>query len=216
MRVSIAPSLLTAACLLGCAQPQRKAAPPRPAAADAAARRVDLLRSAGISEAELKRALELDPYGGEAQAAEAIEAYASGEELKAMLLAQAAAGAEPGSGPRRKLLKGLEEKTGIEADPAEILPLPGIVHLELQRAEEAFFAEKYGAAVQACRKALLLEPGNAQAWTRLGSAHHALGDAVSANEAYQKALVFSPKDDELRAFMKERGYLPTEEGSLNR
>jgi tetratricopeptide (TPR) repeat protein len=210
------PSALALAALLGCCAPQTKTAAPRPAAVQAAARRVDLLRSAGIPDADLARVLAADPYGGQTQAAEAIEAYASGEELKALLLAQAAAGAEPGSGPRRRLLAGIAAKTGLAADPDGILPLPGIVHLELRRAEEAFFAEKYGAAAQSCRRALLLVPGNAKAWTRLGSALHALGDPVGANEAYQKALVFSPKDDELRAFMRERGYLPAEEGSRNR
>lgn len=211
MRASI-PLVMAAA--LGCAQPQRKVEIPAPA--ETASRRVDLLRSAGISEAGLVQALEPDSYGGQRQAAEAIEAYASGEDLKALLLAQAAAGAEPGSGPRRRLLAGIEAKTGLASDPEGVLPLSGLVHLELRRAEEAFFAEKYGAAVQACRRVLLLEPGNAQAWTRLGSALYAVGDSVGANEAYRKALVFSPNDEELKAFMREKGYLQTDEGSRKR
>lgn len=199
--------LLLLITAFGCAAPQ-----PKSAEKPSASRRVDLLRSAGISEAELEQLLEPDSYGGETHAAEAIEAYTSGEELKALLLAQAAAGAEPGSGPRRRLLKGIEDKTGLKADPDGILPVSGLVHLELQHADEAFFAERYGAAVQSCRRALLLQPDNAEAFKRLGSAHYALQDAASAKEAYQKALELSPKDEELKAFMREKGYLSTDEG----
>ena len=60
---------------------------------------------------------------------------------------------------------------------------------------------------EACRRALLLDPQNRQAWVRLGSAHYALGEKKRASEAYLRALELGPDDLELQEFLKERRWL---------
>jgi hypothetical protein len=57
----------------------------------------------------------------------ALEAYAAGEELKAVLFAQAALGADVGNGARRRLLHVLAAETGISFDPEGVLPPSGLV-----------------------------------------------------------------------------------------
>jgi tetratricopeptide (TPR) repeat protein len=176
--------------------------------AHADARRAELLAEAGGGHDLLAEALRSDDFGGPVTTGEAIEAYAEGRELKAVLLAQAALGADPGNGARRRLLSALEKKTGLKADAEGILPMDGLVHLELKRAEEAFFSERFGAAVQACRRVLLLDPDSRDAWLRLGSAHYALGDEDRAKAAYLRARQLEPGDAGLDRFLETRGWLP--------
>ena len=191
----------------------RPIAAEEPAAAKAPDPRMDARRTEPLSEAGgahdlLAEALRSDEYGGSLQAGEAIEAYAAGEEQKALLMAQVALGSDPGNGARRRLLSAIEKNTGMKADPDGILPLEALVHLELQRAEEAFFSELFGAAVQACRRALILSPDSSEAWLRLGSAHYALGDEERARASYLRARELGPGDADLERFLETRGWLP--------
>ncbi|MFH2203187.1 MAG: hypothetical protein ABIJ96_08750 [Elusimicrobiota bacterium] len=169
-------------------------------------RRAKLLESIGDEEHPLSGLLHPDGYDGPILAGQAIEAYAEGESGKALLLAQAALGAAPGNVARRRLLSALELKTGLRSDPEGILPLPDLVHRELTLAETAFFGERYGAAVQHCRRALLLDEEDALAWERLGSAHFAAGARRSAWKAYRRALELDQTNETLRAFLKKRGW----------
>ncbi|MBI3296828.1 MAG: tetratricopeptide repeat protein [Elusimicrobia bacterium] len=150
--------------------------------------------------------LRLDDFNGPLLAGESIEAYAEGSELKAVLLSQAALGADPGNGARRRLLKVLEDLTGIPADPEGLLPLDALVQHELSGAEQAFFDRRFGAAIQACRRALLLLPENRSAWLRLGSSYYALGDEARAREAWGRARGLDPADPALARFLAEKGW----------
>lgn len=208
------PILAACGALLLCACRTAPGAPsPAPhalePAADPDSRRLDLLSQASGEEGDLlQAAVRHDDFGGSLQMGEAIEAYADGEELRSLLLAQAAVGADPGNGARRKLLETLEAKTGLTADPEGMLPLKALVHLELKRADEHFFGERFGAALQACRRALLLSPKEHEGWMRLGSTHYALGEMDRAKAAYLRARALDPKDAHLERFLLERGWLP--------
>ena len=150
--------------------------------------------------------LRKDPYDGALLAGFAIEAYAEGKDLKAVLFAQAALGADPGNNSRRNLLKAIEGLTGIDADREGILPLNSLIHLELKRANQAFFSERFGEAVQACRRALSLDPENAEGWSRLGSAHYAMGEKNPARAAFHRALESDPYDEELQRILEEKDW----------
>ena len=158
-------------------------------------------------EIPLDELLKPDEYDGPTLSAYALEAYANGKHLKAVLLAQSALGADPGNGTRRKLLTTLENRTGVSADPEGILPKDSLVHHELSQADAAFFQEKFGAALQHCRRALLVDPQRSDAWQKLGSAHYAAGSGSRARESYLKALELTPKDPILRDFLAKRGWL---------
>jgi len=147
-----------------------------------------------------------DDSAGGVLARSAVSAYLQKENLKAVLLAQAALGDDPGSEARRVLLIVLARRTGIDFDPEGVLPLAGLVQHELRKAETAFFDQRFGAAVQASRRALLLDPRDARGWQRLGSAQYALGMESEARAAYLRALELDPKDPHLRRFMDEKGW----------
>lgn len=147
-----------------------------------------------------------DEFDGPALAAEALEAFAEGSELKAVLLAQSSLGADPGNGTRRRLLVVIEKTTGILADPDGLLPLAALVQHELAMAETAFFDGRFGASLQACRRALLLSPEDRSAWTRLGSSFYALGDVPRARDAWSRAGGLTPSDAFLTRFLTEKGW----------
>jgi cytochrome c-type biogenesis protein CcmH/NrfG len=56
--------------------------------------------------------------------------------------------------------------------------------------------------IQECNLVLELEPKNVLALKRLGSAHFAMGRKDKAREAWEMALAISPKDSELKGFIK--------------
>jgi tetratricopeptide (TPR) repeat protein len=211
-RAAAALLLAAAACApraTAARSPERPAAPALAETPRENARRSALLKRLGDASAfnDLLRADDLD---GPLLAGVALEAYAQGEELKAVLFAQAALGADVGNGTRRRLLHVLAAETGIPFDPEGVLPPSGLVQHELARAETAFFDRRFGAAAQSCRRALLVAPENAAAWTRLGSSYYALGDEKRARQAYAKARALEPGDESLARFMSERGWAAPE------
>lgn len=148
-----------------------------------------------------------DEFDGARLSGLAIDAFGAGQDHKAILLAQAALGADPGNGSRRKLVEMIEKKTGLRHDPEGVLHLNALVHYELKRADEAFFKERFGSAVRYCRRALMLAPNSGPALRKLGSAHYALGEKNKARAAYERALALDPGDPRLRRFLVERGWM---------
>lgn len=213
-------ALLAAALAVACAPRAAHVPPPLPAPPSAAAaltapagdrsradaRRTALLARLGDASA-LNELLRADDLDGPLLSGTALEAYAEGSELKAVLFAQAALGADLGNAARRKLLNILAAETGIPFDPEGVLPPAALVQHELSRAEAAFFEKRFGAAAQFCRRALLVSPEDSGAWTRLGSTYFAVGDETRARQAYAKALTLDPDDPTLTRFMTERGWL---------
>ena len=70
---------------------------------------------------------------------------------------------------------------------------------------DAIYRRNYDAAIRACKDALQLDPNNALAWTRLGSAYFASGDKTNAANAYKNALKLNPEDSKLRQFVTQQG-----------
>lgn len=169
-------------------------------------RRKEILKAVSESKDPFAELLRIDGYSGPLMAGSAVEAFAQGRNLAAILFAQAAVGADPGNGSRRRLLSAISRATEIPADPEGLLPLEALIHLELKRADAAFFNEKFGEAIQHSRRVLLLDDSKTGAWLRLGSAHYALGERRRARRAYGTASLLDPQDKTLTRFMAERGW----------
>ena len=61
---------------------------------------------------------------------------------------------------------------------------------------------RYDLTIQECNLVLELEPQNVLALKRLGSAHFAMGRKDKARKAWENALEISPKDSELKSFIR--------------
>lgn len=147
-----------------------------------------------------------DEYGGALDAGRAVEAFAAGEGLKALLFAQASVGADPGNSARRTLLHLISTKSGIAPETDGELPRPALVSHELALANAAFFEERFGEALQRSRRALLLDEASVAGWKARASAELALGDEDRAKVSYARAVQLAPNDKRLVLFLKNRGW----------
>jgi tetratricopeptide (TPR) repeat protein len=151
-----------------------------------------------------------EEYKEEAQASyiayQSIEAYINNEEDRAMLLAHAALGSAPKRAAYRRLLDGMEKLTGRKKDREQIRAPGRLAALKNKRALDAVYRRSFAAATELLREALWLDPTNATAWTRLGSAYFAMGDRERARSAWTRALQINPGDEKLRKFMTQQGW----------
>lgn len=134
-----------------------------------------------------------------------VGAWLDGEEDRAMLLAHATAGTINRHGGYRRLLDAVASLTGRKVDRDAILPPARLATLRMKQGVDAVYQRRFGPAVEALRDALWLEPNNAVAWTRLGSAYFAMGDKPRAGAAWKKALELNPADEKLKSFMAAQG-----------
>lgn len=135
----------------------------------------------------------------------ALDAYLSREEDRAVLLAHAASGQEPSKGAYRHLLDALAGLSGKPVDRDLLLPPGRLAELKMKKAVDAVYARRFEGAIVLLREALWLDPENAAAWTKLGSAYFAVNDKTRAAEAYRKALELAPADAKLKEFMSAQG-----------
>jgi tetratricopeptide (TPR) repeat protein len=77
-----------------------------------------------------------------------------------------------------------------------------IIEQYLFAALNHIYEGRYDLTIQECNLVLELEPKNVLALKRLGSAHFAMGRKDKAREAWEMALAISPKDSELKGFIK--------------
>ncbi len=77
------------------------------------------------------------------------------------------------------------------------------VAMKLQRTTQNFNDKKYDLVVKDCMDVVTVDPNNALAYTRLGSAYYALGLKEKALDAWRKALAINPNIPELQEFLRE-------------
>lgn len=139
---------------------------------------------------------------------ESIRALMEGDDLKSLLLAQAAHGAAPDAEAFRALLHAVSKTTFQRPAQDELLPAAQLVDLKLRKALSSFEAERYEEAAEHCRQVLLLDPNSALAHERLGSAYFALELKSKALFEWREALRLRPGNDSLRDFLKRIGEAP--------
>lgn len=134
----------------------------------------------------------------------AISAYLDGEDDRAMLYAHVARGSAPRSAAYRRLLEGMAKITDRKIERDQIMPPERLVALKMKQGMDAVYARRFAIATEVLREALWLDPTNALAYTRLGSALYAMGDRVRARQAWLKALELDPANENLRRFMAQQ------------
>ncbi|MEW5900932.1 MAG: tetratricopeptide repeat protein, partial [Acidobacteriota bacterium] len=154
---------------------------------------------------------ELEKYfrGGEPQAEEAALAmteYLEGRGLKAFLLAQSASGYSPNEAFYSGFLRTMARLTGNEVRKDEVLPRALMIKEKTRKAASAFYVQNFEYSVRQCEEILLLDPGNALVWTRLGSSYFMMGDRGKSRAAYEKARELDPGDKMTAEFMKAQGW----------
>jgi tetratricopeptide (TPR) repeat protein len=129
--------------------------------------RASLLLAIGqvdAAEADLRRALEMDPRNGDALSLQSVIAVARGRNDEALAAAQAA----------------------VQAGPDSATP-----HIALSYAQQARF--ELSGARDSLRTAVKRDPRNALAWARLAELESALGDTKAALDAARRAGSLQPE-----------------------
>ncbi|MBN2408008.1 MAG: tetratricopeptide repeat protein [Elusimicrobia bacterium] len=104
---------------------------------------------------------------------------------------------------RIKKLLDVVEKEFIEiAESEKLVPGINIVNQKLQEALEFIYDGKYVGAVTVCKEVLELEPRNALAMARMGSAYWAMGHTKSAKDVWKEALRYDPDNKEIKKFLE--------------
>ncbi|MBI4349153.1 MAG: tetratricopeptide repeat protein [Elusimicrobia bacterium] len=145
------------------------------------------------------------PSAQAALAQAAIMSYLEEDHDKAILFAHAALGQDVRNATYNKFLRSVSAVTGRPVNREDVLPVPALISLRLKQAVDSVFAQKFDRGIAACKDALALDPQNATAWMRLGSAYFASGDKANAVQAYKNALQLDPTNEKLRQFMAQQG-----------
>lgn len=101
-----------------------------------------------------------------------------------------------------RLLTSIEEKTGVRAEKVTLKSGLTLVEQKHNEALTAFNKREYEKVISICEDILLLEPENALAYKRLGSALYALGNITKAVQMWRKALDLDPLDRELKTLLE--------------
>ncbi|MBI4801426.1 MAG: tetratricopeptide repeat protein [Elusimicrobia bacterium] len=141
-----------------------------------------------------------------AMAQTALTAYMDAQELKSMLYAHAAAGADIREAAFEEFLKLLSGLTGLPVRQDEILPRLTLINEKMRKADLNFQVMKFDLAAKECEEVLLLDEHNLLTRIRLGSAYFAIGDLKRAREAYETALELDPGNTAVLEFMKLKGW----------
>ncbi|OGR81795.1 MAG: hypothetical protein A2X32_09950 [Elusimicrobia bacterium GWC2_64_44] len=138
---------------------------------------------------------------------EAIAAYIEGKDLRALLLAHAALGANMRGDPMfEELLYVMSDLVKIHVRRDEILPKESLIKEKLRKAAKGFYIQQFDAAAKECEEVSVLDEQNPVVWTRLGSAYYMMGDKEKAKQAYQKAMELKPDDQVTKKFMDAQGW----------
>ncbi len=107
-----------------------------------------------------------------------------------------------------RLLRTIARVEGVEL-LEEVTPGMSLVDQKLYNALNYFYEGKYDMTIREAQDVLTLEPSNALAYKRIGSAFFAMGQREKARQAWEKSLQMNPADRSLKEFLdtwEERGY----------
>lgn len=108
---------------------------------------------------------------------------------------------QPDNNTLLNLYRKLENATNIKIELADPKTGWNLVEQKLYQALVEFKRKKYDETIKLCSMVTLLEPENATAYKRMGSAFYALGDKTKAREIWKKALE-AEADPKLEVFLK--------------
>jgi tetratricopeptide (TPR) repeat protein len=134
---------------------------------------------------------------------EGLSRYVAADHAASLLCLGAALGARPLDETLRRFIAGVEKESGRTLDPEDVRPPKELAALRLEQAEQDFNERRFQRARLRCLDAVVLEPDNALAYTRLGSVHYALGDKLGAREAWRQARALNPEDQDVREHLEK-------------
>ncbi|MGM0568730.1 MAG: PorV/PorQ family protein [Elusimicrobiota bacterium] len=94
---------------------------------------------------------------------------------------------------------------GIEQPRIRVASGMTLAEYKLHRSLQNFYEAEYSRSIELAQDVLVIEPDNAEAYKRIGSAFYAMGNEERAAEAWEKSLEIDPDDAQLRRFLQRLG-----------
>jgi tetratricopeptide (TPR) repeat protein len=90
---------------------------------------------------------------------------------------------------------------GIEEPRIRVAQGLSLAEYKLQQALRYFYDGEYSKVIEETQDVIVVEPDNAQAYKRMGSAFFAIGNEEKALDAWKKSLQLNPSDNSLRDYI---------------
>lgn len=101
----------------------------------------------------------------------------------------------------KRLLRLIGNMEGIEEPRIRVAQGLSLSEYKLQQALRYFYDGEYSKVIEETQDVIVIEPDNAQAYKRMGSAFFAIGNEEKALESWKKSLLLNPSDDSLRDYI---------------
>jgi len=129
-----------------------------------------------------------------------VEAYIN-DDINLALNASVYASQIDSSGKGLKILKIMRKEYPQQYREMNLIAGMNLVEQKLYTALKNIYNARYDIAIIECNDAVILEPENALALARLGSAYYALGNKDKAISVWKKALELDPQNKDIREFL---------------
>ncbi|MCP3683139.1 MAG: PorV/PorQ family protein [bacterium] len=101
----------------------------------------------------------------------------------------------------KTLLRLIASLHGIKEPKYKVPEGMTLAEYKLYQALQFFYEGKYAKVIEECQDVIVVEPKNAQAYKRMGSAFYAMGNEEKALESWRRSLQLNPADKSLREFI---------------
>ena len=101
----------------------------------------------------------------------------------------------------QRLLRLIGTMENIEDPRIRVAEGMSLVEYKLHKALQYFYDSKYAKVIEETNDVLVIDPTNAKAYKRMGSAFYSIGNEEKAVEAWKKSLQLNPADTNLRDFI---------------
>jgi tetratricopeptide (TPR) repeat protein len=99
------------------------------------------------------------------------------------------------------IAKNPNDQEGIQDPRIKVAKGLTLSEFKLQQALQDFYDGEYARVIEQTQDVVIVEPDNAQAYKRMGSAFFAIGNEEKALEAWKKSLQLNPSDNSLRDYI---------------
>jgi len=139
-----------------------------------------------------------------------VSYYIEDKPKKALNILQYASELSPKDKEIPRLLNIMKREYPAIAEQEKISAGMTLVEQKLYRALNYLYEDRSDLAIVECQEVLELEPNNALALSRLGSAYYVIGQKEKAKELWLKVLELEPGNKEVPEFLRKEGVLPPE------
>jgi tetratricopeptide (TPR) repeat protein len=139
-----------------------------------------------------------------------VSYYIEDKPKKALNILQYASELSPKDKEIPRLLNIMKREYPAIAEQEKISAGMTLVEQKLYRALNYLYEDRSDLAIVECQEVLELEPNNALALSRLGSAYYVIGQKEKAKELWLKVLELEPENKEVLEFLRKEGVLPPE------